>query len=175
LSRWLIDPDHTVATFMVRHMMVADVHGHFNRVAGVLTFDPREPGATALEALIETGSICTGVAKRDEHLRSADFFDVARFPHITFRSTGAEADGARLRRLRGELSIRGVSRPVTLEVEHAGPVSSQDGDTSIGLRLSCAVDREGYGMVWNVPVVGGVMVGREVRIVVDVEADLAEA
>ncbi|HEY6000121.1 MAG TPA: YceI family protein [bacterium] len=174
MSRWLIDPDHTVATFTVRHMTVADVHGHFNRIAGELIFDAARPAATALEAVIETEGICTGIQKRDEHLRSADFFDVATFPHIIFKSTGADAEGTELRRLRGELFIHGVTRPVALEVERFGPARSTDGDTSLGLRLSTRVKREDYGMTWNVPIVGGLMVGSEVRIVVDVEADLAE-
>jgi polyisoprenoid-binding protein YceI len=174
MSRWLIDPDHTAATFTVRHMMIADVHGHFNRIAGELMYAADDPAATTLEAVIEAEGVCTGIAKRDDHLRSADFFDVARFPHILFRSSGAELEDGRLRRLRGALTIHGVTRPAALEVEHFGPVTSQDGDTSVGLRLSASVNREDYGMTWNVPLTGGLMVGTQVRIVIDLEADLAE-
>jgi len=174
MSRWLIDPDHTVATFTVRHMMIADVHGHFNRIAGELLYAPDDPAVTALEAIIEAEGICTGIAKRDEHLRSADFFDVPRFPHITFKSTSVALEGADLRRMRGQLALRGVTRLVELEVERFGPLTAHDGDTSIGLRLSTRINREDYGMSWNVPLVGGLMVGVEVRIVIDLEADLAE-
>jgi polyisoprenoid-binding protein YceI len=174
MSRWLIDPDHTVATFTVRHMMIADVHGHFSRIAGELIYAPDDPGATTLEAVIEAEGICTGIAKRDAHLRSADFFDVPHFPHVTFRSTGVELEGGELRRMRGELFLHGVTRTVTLEVERFGPVTSHDGETSVGLRLGTRIDREDYGMAWNVPMTGGLVVGTEVRIVIDLEADLAE-
>jgi polyisoprenoid-binding protein YceI len=174
MSRWLIDPDHTVATFTVRHMLIADVHGHFSRIAGELLYDPDDPAATTLEAVVEVESLCTGIAKRDEHLRSADFFDLARFPHITCKSTRAELENGELRRMRGSLTLHGVTRAEVMEVQHYGPVRSDDGDTSIGLRLTARIDREAYGMTWNVPLAGGVMVGTAVDIVVDVEADLAE-
>jgi len=174
MSRWLIDPDHTTATFTVRHMMIADVHGHFNRIAGELMYTPDDPAATTLEAVIEAEGICTGIAKRDAHLRSADFFDVPQFPHIIFKSTGVELEGRELRRLRGDFTLHGVTRAVALEVEHFGPVTSHDGDTSVGLRLRTSIDRGDYGMAWNVPLPVGLMVGTEVRLVVDLEADLAE-
>lgn len=174
MSRWLIDPDHTVATFTVRHMLIAAVHGHFSRIAGELLFDPENPAATTLEAVIEVEGLCTGIAKRDEHLRSADFFDLARFPHITCRSTGVELENGEVRRMRGTLSLHGVTREEVMDAQLFGPVRSNDGDTSVGLRLSARIDRETYGMTWNVPLAGGGMVGAEVTIVVDVEADLAE-
>lgn len=174
MARWLIDPDHTVATFTVRHLMIADVHGHFNRISGELMYAPDDPAATSLEAVIEAETICTGIAKRDEHLRSADFFDVPHFPHITFKSTGAELEGPELRRLRGSFTLHGVTRPVVLEVECFGPVTSHDGDTSVGLRLRTSIDRNDFGMTWNVPLPVGLMVSTEVRLVVDLEADLAE-
>jgi polyisoprenoid-binding protein YceI len=174
MSRWLIDPDHTVATFTVRHMLIADVHGHFSRIAGELLYDAKNPAATTLEAVVEVESLCTGIAKRDEHLRSADFFDLARFPHIVCRSTGVELENGEVRRIRGTLSLHGVTREAAMDVQLFGPVRSDDGDTSVGLRLTARIDRGAYGMTWNVPLAGGVMVGTEVTIVVDVEADLAE-
>ena len=174
MSRWLIDPDHTVASFTVRHMMIADVHGHYNRISGELMYSPDDPAASTLEAVIEAEAICTGIAKRDDHLRSADFFDVGHHPHITFKSDGVELEGAELLRLRGQLALHGVTRAVVLDVERFGPVASRDGDTSVGLRLSTRINREDYGMTWNVPLVGGLMVGTQVSIVIDLEADLAE-
>lgn len=174
MSRWLIDPDHTVATFTIRHMTIADVQGNFSRISGEVGFDPDKPAATTLEAVIEAEAICTGIAKRDDHLRSADFFDVPRFPHITFKSTGAQLEGGKLRRLRGDFTLHGVTREVVLEVERFGPVTSHDGDTSIGMRLRASIDRTDFGMTWNVPLPVGLMVGTEVRLVVDLEADLAE-
>jgi len=174
MSRWLIDPDHTTATFTVRHMMIADIHGHFNRVAGELMYTPDDPVAMTLEAVIEAEGVCTGIAKRDAHLRSADFFDVPHFPHITFKSTGVELEDRELRRLRGDFTLHGVTRTVVLEVEHFGPVTAHDGDTSVGLRLRTSIDRGDYGMTWNLPLPVGQMVGTEIRLVVDLEADLAE-
>ena len=174
MSRWVIDPDHTVATFTVRHMLIADVHGHFSRIAGELLYDPENPAATTLEAVVEVEGLCTGIAKRDEHLRSADFFDVARFPHIVCRCTGVELENGDVARMRGTLSLHGVTRSEVTEVQRFGPVRSNDGDTSIGLRLTARIDREAYGMAWNVPLPGGAMVGTGVEIVVDIEADLAE-
>jgi polyisoprenoid-binding protein YceI len=148
MSRWLIDPDHTVATFTVRHMLIADVHGHFSRIAGELMCDPEDPAATT--------------------------FDLARVPHLICRSTGVELENGAVHRMRGALSLHGVTRAEVMDVQRFGPVRSDDGDTSLGLRLIARIDREAYGMTWNVPLAGGVMVGTEVNIVVDIEADLAE-
>lgn len=174
MSRWLIDPDHTQATFVVRHMMIADVHGHLGRISGELIYAPDDPGSMTLEAVIEAETICTGIAKRDDHLRSADFFDVAHHPHIIFKSTRVRLEGAEPRQLHGELALHGVTRPVVLEVQRFGPVTSSEGETSVGLRLNTTLDRRDFGMNWNVPLPAGLMVGTEVRVVIEIEADLAE-
>ncbi|HEY6872151.1 MAG TPA: YceI family protein [Geobacteraceae bacterium] len=175
MAEWIIDPDHSVAAFSVRHMMIAHVHGQFNGVRGVIRFDPAGPAGLSVEAEIDAAGIYTGIGKRDEHLRSPDFFDAAHYPTITFTGKTAEAGAGGLCRVTGDLTIRGITRTVTIEGTYCGPVDDpfEEGARSIGFTGSTVVDREDYGMTWNVPMGGGFMVGREVRITLNVEADLA--
>jgi polyisoprenoid-binding protein YceI len=175
MKRWIIDPDHTVATFSVRHMMVANVHGQFNTISGTIHFDPADSPHSSVEVTIDATAIYTGIPKRDEHLRSEDFLDAGNHPRITFRSTKAEHIGSNRFRVTGDLAIRGITRQITLEGEHFGPVKDpfEESGRSIGFVASAAVNREEYGMTWNVPMeLGGLMVGKEVRITLEVEADL---
>jgi polyisoprenoid-binding protein YceI len=175
MSEWIIDPDHSVAAFTVRHMMIADVHGQFNRVRGVIRFDPATPALLSVEAEIDVAGIYTGVGKRDEHLCSPDFFDAAQYPKITFTGRKAEMCGGRVCRVTGELTMRGVTRTVILDGAYTGPVDDpfEEGAMSIGFTGSTVLDREDYGIMWNATWDGGIMVGREVRITLNVEADLA--
>jgi polyisoprenoid-binding protein YceI len=175
MAKWRIDPDHSVAAFKVRHMMISQVRGQFNRLRGAAEFDPDEPSSFALEVSIETAGLYTGIAKRDEHLRSADFFDALIHPAITFKGDNftAAADGGKLS---GELTIHGITRPITLELTFAGPVKSPEefgGGIAFGLTGTTRVDREEFGLLWNVPLDdGGVMVGKEIAIDLDLELDL---
>ncbi|MCL5022139.1 MAG: YceI family protein [Nitrospirae bacterium] len=177
MAKWIIDPDHSVATFTVRHMMVTDVHGQFNKISGTISFDPADPVHSSAEAEIDVSGIWTGISKRDEHLRSPDFFDVGKYPKITFTSTRAEGIEGRHFKLFGDLMIHGVTRQVVLHMEYAGPVKgTEEGEIIIGFTAAVGINREDYGMTWNVALVekGGVVVGREVRIALDIEADPAE-
>ncbi len=173
MTRWTIDPDHTVAAFAIRHMMIASVRGQFNGVRGTIDFDPADVAATRMEVTIDTPGVYTGVAKRDEHLRSPDFFAAAEHGVMTFRSTGVESRGGRRLSVTGELTIRGITRRVTLEAEYCGPVKDPvDEGESIGFAASTTIDRYDFGVSWNVEMGdGGVMVGREVSIFIDGEAD----
>jgi polyisoprenoid-binding protein YceI len=174
MPRWTIDPDHSVAAFAIRHMMISFVHGMCNGVSGTIEFDPADPAALSVEASIAVASLTTGVPQRDAHLRSPDFFDAERYPAMRFRSTSAEIKAEREVLVRGELTMRGVTRPVALDVAFAGPVTSDDGDTSMGFRATTALNREEFGIVWNVPVGRtGFMVGKHVDVCVEIEADLA--
>jgi len=174
MAKWIIDPDHSVAAFTVRHMMVSNVRGQFNKLSGTIQFDPADSAHSSVEAEIVVEGIWTGIQKRDEHLLSPDFFDVAKYPRIFFRSSGVEASAGNRFRIMGDLTIRGVTRRVTLEAEYFGPVKGTDEETSVGFAASARISREDYGITWNVSLSdGGVVVGREIQITLDIEADLA--
>ena len=175
MTKWIIDPDHSVASFVVRHMMVANVRGQFNRLSGTIHFDPDDMANSSVEVAIDASGIYTGIQKRDDHLRSPDFLDVERYPQITFKSTHIETTRENRFRVAGDLSIRGISSPVTLDAEYNGPEKSPYGETSMGFLAITHIDRGDYGMTWNVLLEsGGVMVGKEVLITLDAEADLTE-
>jgi polyisoprenoid-binding protein YceI len=176
MAQWTIDPDHSVAAFVVRHMMVCDVHGQFNTVSGTISFDPAEPERATLEVTIEVAGVYTGIPKRDDHLRSPDFFDAAAYPVMTFASTGVEGRGDGRYRVTGNLTIRGVTRQVVLDAESRGPVRSPFGDeTTIGFTATTAIDRTDFGVSWNELMdAGGVVAGTRVDITLNVEADMVE-
>jgi polyisoprenoid-binding protein YceI len=175
MAEWIIDPDHSVAAFSVKHMMIAEVHGQFNGIRGVIHFDSAAPALLSVEAEIDVAGVYTGISKRDEHLRSPDFFDAANYPKIIFTGRNAEIVGGSLCKISGDLTIRGVTRTVILEGAYCGPVNDpfEEGALSIGFTGSTVVNREDYGIMWNAVMDAGVMVGREVRITLNVEADLA--
>jgi len=154
-------------------MMIADVHGQFNGVRGVVRFDPATPAHLSVEAEIDVAGIYTGIGKRDEHLRSPDFFDAPRYPAITFTGKRTDGGGGRECAVTGELTIRGVTRTVTLEGEYTGPLADpfDEGAMSVGFTGTTVINREDYGVIWNATWDGGIMVGREVRITLNVEAD----
>ena len=173
MAKWIIDPDHSVAAFTVRHMMVSNVRGQFNRLSGAIQFDPADIAHSSVEAEIEAEGLWTGIQKRDEHLRSPDFFDVAKYPKIFFRSAKVEPAAGKRLKLTGNLSIHGVTRTVTFDTEYVGPVKGTDEETSIGFSASIRINREDYGIMWNVSLSdGGVVVGKEIQITLDIEADL---
>jgi len=178
MAKWVIDPDHSVAAFSVRHLMIADVHGQFNMIGGAVSFDPDDQTAFTLDAVIDAAGIYTGIAKRDEHLRSPDFFDTATFPAIIFHSSVFEPSGSNKGKLTGQLTIRDITRGIILDAVISDPVKSPEeigGETTIGISARTSVNREDFGMTWNVPLAGGgVMVGRNIAIILDIEADLAE-
>jgi polyisoprenoid-binding protein YceI len=175
MTKWRIDPDHSVASFVVRHMMVANVRGQFNRISGTILFDPENMANSYVEVAINASGIYTGIQKRDDHLRSPDFLDAASHPQITFKSTNVETTRGKGFSVTGDLFIRGISRPVTLDVEYNGPEKSPYGETSMGFTATTNISRSDYGMTWNVLLEsGGVMVGNEILITLDTEADLAE-
>jgi polyisoprenoid-binding protein YceI len=176
VSTWIIDPDHSVAAFAVKHLKVAYVRGQFNRVTGTIQFDPADPARSSVEAAIDVASMTTGIRKRDEHLFTTDFFDLAQYPHITFRSTKVEMTGEKKGKIKGDLTIRGITHPVTLDVEYSGPVKSPfGGEITMGFSGSATISRFDYDVSWNVIMEdGGFMVDKDVLITLDVEADLSE-
>ena len=178
MAKYVFDPDHTAASFTVRHMMVTWVHGHFSKVMGTLEFDPGNIPALSVETEIDVASIYTGVAKRDADLRSPNYFDAEKHPKITFKSTGAESVALDRCLVQGNLTLHGVARPVTMDVSFAGPSHFQDEDrmyTSYGFRAETRVNREDFGMTANMGIEnGGFMVGKHAYLTINVEADLTE-
>jgi polyisoprenoid-binding protein YceI len=175
MAKWIIDPDHSVAAFVIRHMMVANVRGQFNKLSGVVHFEPSGIASSSVEAAIDVAGIYTGIQKRDDHLRSADFFDAANHPGIIFKSDKAETAGAKHFRVAGNLTIHGITKTVTLDVEYSEPEKSPYGETSIGFAATTRINREDFGLTWNEALEsGGIMVGKEVEVFIDIEADLAD-
>lgn len=170
MTQWNIDTTHSSANFSVRHMMVTTVRGSFSKVSGAVNFDPENVAVSSVEANIEAASISTGVADRDNHLRSADFFDAANFPHLTFKSTKVEPTSPTTAKVTGDLTIRDVTRPVTLDVEFLGTLVSNYGDTRAGFSATTKINREDFGLTWNqVLEAGGVLVGRDISIELEVQ------
>ncbi len=168
---WQIDPSHSAAQFTVRHMMISNVKGEFGKVAGSVQYDPADPSKTAIEATIDAASINTRVENRDKHLKSADFFDVEKYPTLTFKSKRVESGGAGKLKLIGDLTMHGTTKEVALAVEGPTPaIKDQRGNLHMGASASTTVNRKDWGLTWNSALDGGgVVVGDEVAIVIDVE------
>jgi polyisoprenoid-binding protein YceI len=175
MARWTFNEAHTAAEFAVRHMMITYVRGHFKNIAGTLEFDASRPEAAWTELTIGAATLWSGEPERDEHLRSADFLDVERFPAIRFRSTRVEPVARNEYRVTGDLTIRDVTRPVTLDVRYLGQCRSPFDDTRIGFTATARLDRHDFGASWNADLAdGGPVVGDDVFITLDVEAELVE-
>lgn len=170
-TTYSIDPVHSAAHFSVRHMMVSNVRGEFTRLSGTIQFDPDNPANSTVEAQIDAASISTREPDRDTHLKSADFLDVDKFPTILFRSTKTEAKPGG-GTVTGDLTIHGVTRPIRLDVE--GPSTETEdpwGKQRIGLSATTKLSRKDFGLTWNAALEsGGVLVGDEVKITIDIEA-----
>ena len=171
-ATWSLDPAHSSVQFSVRHMMVSNVRGEFGKVGGTVTGDEATPTAAAITATIDAASINTREAKRDEHLKSADFLDVAKFPTITFASKKIEAAGAGTFKVTGDLTLHGVTKEVVLDVSDlTPPVKDPSGKTRAGATASTKINRKDFGINWSKAMDnGGVVVGDDVAITVDVEA-----
>ena len=171
---WQIDPAHTTVEFSVKHMMFTTVRGRFKDVKGTIEVDDKNPNNSRVTAEIATGSIDTGVADRDAHLRSADFLDIANFSTITFRSKRVEGaanrEGDRFK-VTGDLTIRGKTMEITLDCEFGGTGKDPWGGTRAGARASGKIDRRQWGLQWNQALeTGGILVGNDVKIDIEVQA-----
>ena len=172
MSTWKIDPAHTDVLFSAKHMMVTTVRGKFHEVEGALDIDEREPSRSTGGFRIAAASLNTGVAQRDGHLRSADFFDVENHPWITFRSTKVERVHDDHYEVTGDLTIRGTTKPVTFDVQLNGVAQGMQGGRHLGLAATTRIDREGWGLNWNMALeAGGWLVGRDIKVEVEVAAD----
>ena len=168
---YALDSTHTVVHFTVRHMMVSNVRGEFTKTSGSITFDPQNPTSSSVEATIDVSSIHTRDDQRDGHLKSADFLDVEKFPTITFKSTSVEP-GGNGGKITGDLTIHGVTHPITLEVEGPEPeLKDPWGFHRIGGSATGKLSRKEFGLTWNSALeAGGVLVGDEVKITIEFEA-----
>lgn len=171
IAHWEIDPAHSGVHFGVRHMMVSTVRGEFTRVSGTVEIDERDLSRSTVHAIIDATSISTRDAKRDEHLRSADFLDVANHPAIEFRSTRITPGAKDSLTIAGNLTIRGVTREVVLEVEEGGgEVRDPWGNTKRGASATTRINRRDFGLQWNVALeTGGIVVGDELKIEIEIE------
>jgi polyisoprenoid-binding protein YceI len=170
-GRWAIDPSHSAVQFVARHMMISKVRGHFREFSGTVHID-EVPERSWVEATINAASIDTGDADRDAHLRAADFLDVERFPEIRYRSTSVRAAGEKWE-VTGDLTLRDVTRPAPLVVEFCGVASDPWGNMRAGFLGTTEINREDFSVTWNqVLESGGFLVGKGVKIEVDVEAVL---
>lgn len=171
-----VDGAHTSVTFSVRHLFTS-VQGRFDQFDGKIVFDPEAPAKTVITGSIQTASINTNVADRDKHLRSSDFFDVEQYPTITFKSTGVRDIDPKTRtaKIEGEITIRGVTRPIVLDAAYLGSGKDPWGNKRAGFSASATIDRKDFGLTWNkVLETGSVLVGEEVAIQLDVEGILEE-
>jgi polyisoprenoid-binding protein YceI len=168
---WEFDPAHTGVQFKVRHLMVSSVRGDFEKVSGKIVYDEADVTKSSADITIDTGSINTRVAKRDEHLRSPDFLDAAKYPAITFKSKRVEKSGSGTLKMTGDLTIRGVTKEVALTVEGPTPaIKDMQGNARVGGQATTKIGRKDFGLVWNkVLETGGAVVGDEVEITIDVE------
>ncbi len=170
-TQWQIDPAHSAAHFSVRHLMISNVRGEFGKVSGNVVLDPSDLTKSTVEVIVDATTIDTREPQRDEHLRSADFFDVANHPAITFRSKQITAAGAGRFKVTGDLTIRGVTRAVTFDVDGpTPPVKDPWGNVRAGVSATAKINRKDFGLVWNaLTEAGGVVVGDEVSITFEAE------
>lgn len=167
---WIVDDAHTHVSFSAKHMMVATVRGRFERYRGTVHLDTSDFTRSTIEGEIDVTSIDTGNAQRDEHLRTNDFFDAPHHPRISFKSTRIEAKGRREYVVHGDLTIRGVTRPVSLDVEFHGTSRNPWGKTVAGLSARGTINRKDFGVSYNAVLeAGGVAVGEKVKIEIDAE------
>jgi polyisoprenoid-binding protein YceI len=170
-STWTLDANHTHSSFTVRHLVITNVRGEFGKTTGTIVLDEKDLSKSSVEATIETGTIDTRVADRDKHLRSPDFFDAAKYPTMTFKSTKVEKAGEGKLKVTGNLTIKNVTKPVVLDV--TGPtqeIKDPWGNTRRGVSAVTKINRQEFGLTWSKTIEAGPVVGDEVSI--EIEAEL---
>lgn len=168
---YTIDPAHSSAQFIIRHMMITNVRGGFSSVKGTVEYDPANPGVTSIDVVIDASTITTLDDQRDAHLKSADFLDVEKYPMITFKSTKVTADADGDVSVRGDLTIHGVTKPVVLKVE--GPTAEGKdpwGNIRMGASATTKIKRSDFGLTWNAALeTGGIMVADDLKLELEVQ------
>jgi polyisoprenoid-binding protein YceI len=171
---WNIDTAHSEVTFSVRHMMISNVRGQFKKFSGNINIDEANPANSSVDVTIDVASIDTRDEKRDGHLTSPELFDAATHPTITFKSTRIAVGGTNLGTIFGDLTIKGITRQVALDVTFSGKAKSPWGTTSAGFSATTKINRTDYDLTWNVALeTGGILVGEEIAINIELEAVLS--
>lgn len=171
-AQYQIDPSHSSAGFAVRHMMVSNVRGQINGISGTVNYDPDKPAETQISATLDVNTISTGNAKRDQDLKGAEFFETSKFPTIKFQSKSAAPSSAGKLAVRGDLTLHGVTREVTLDVElpQGAEIKDDRGGFHVGATAATKINRKDFGLTWNKTIdSGGVVVSDEVTITLDIE------
>jgi polyisoprenoid-binding protein YceI len=167
---WVIDNGHSAVNFSARHMMLSTVRGRFNTFNGTVDFNEENPAASTVDVTIDAASIESRDEKRDGHLKSPDFLDVAQFPTLSFKSKRVEVTGTNTAKLFGDLTIKSVTREVALDVDYHGQAKAPWGTTSAGFSAKTSIDRKDWGLTWNVALeTGGILVGDKINIEIDLE------
>ena len=171
VTTWKLDPAHSSAEFKVKHMMISNVKGRFSGLSGTLLEHATDASLSSIEASVDVSTVSTGDPQRDGHLKSADFFDVEKYPAMTFKSTGVVHKGEEEYAVTGDLTIHGVTKSVTLAVEGpSAPAKDPWGNTRIGLSATTKINRKDFGLNWNAALeTGGILVGEDVHITLDVQ------
>jgi polyisoprenoid-binding protein YceI len=173
---WTVDAAHSTVGFSVRHMMVSNVKGAFGKFTASVDGSPADPTTAKISATIEIASVDTRDTKRDDHLRSADFFDAAKFPQMTFTSTKVEKVSATTAKVTGDLTLRGVTKPVVLDVEYTQPVKTPWGKSVVGATATGKISRKDFGVAWSKTLDGGgLVVGDDVTIQIELELGAKDA
>jgi polyisoprenoid-binding protein YceI len=174
LENWNIDVVHSTVGFTVRHLMVSKVHGYFTKWNGKLAFDDQNPSASHAEAQIEIASVDTREPQRDGHLRTGDFFEAEKYPHMTFKSTAVERVSAEKFKVTGDLTLRGVTKPVVLDVEYNGRSKHPQMGERVGFSANTSINRKDFGVSYNqVLEAGGFAISEKVEIHIEIEATKA--
>lgn len=173
-TTWKLDPAHTLVEFSAKHLMITTVKGRITDIEGTIHSDEQDPQNSSVEAVLKAASLDTRTDQRDQHLRSADFLDVEKFPEIKFRSTRIQGDKKSFK-LTGDLTIRDITRPITLDVEFEGRNRDPWGGERVGFSAKGKIDRREFGLTWNQALeTGGVVVGNDIKINLEVEAIKAD-
>jgi polyisoprenoid-binding protein YceI len=169
-STWQIDTAHTSAQFAVRHMMVSTVRGQFNKTTGTVAWNGKDFAGASVDVVVDAASINTREPRRDDHLRSADFFDVANYPTLSFKSTKIEPAGPGKLKMTGDLTMRGVTKQVVFDVEGPTEALKEPNGLRVGASATTKISRKDFGLTWNRAIeAGGVAVSDEVAITIDLE------
>jgi len=170
-ATWTIDPAHSAARFKVRHMMIANVEGRFGKVTGTIIYDETDVSKSSVEATIDVTTIDTGVEGRDKDLKSDSFFEVEKYPTATFKSTKVEKAGDGRLKVTGDLTMKGVTKPVVLDVDGPTPsITDPWGNVKAGASITTTINRQDFGITWNKTLEGGgAVVSDEVRVTIDIE------
>lgn len=172
-AKFDIDPSHSSVNFVAPHLMISKVKGRFDRFQGSFDFDEKTMKLDNIQVVVKTDSINTNEKDRDKHLRSPDFFDVAKFPEMTFKSTKVVYDKDKPDKVEGNLTIRGVTKPVTLDLDYNGAITDAWGNRVVSFEADTKIDRKDFGLIWNKALdKGGVTVGDEIKIEIEGEAKL---